>query len=227
MKDGKLVLGYMPEGTGTMYPFDATFDRSVNLVEKGFDGVDAIVLWGGSDIAPEYYKQKPHRFNEKQHGPSERDRREWNAMKYAKIHNIPIIGVCRGAQFLCVASGGSLVQHVSGHTGGKHNLMFTDAKTPMMETTSCHHQMLYPWRTDYQLLAWAAPRKSLIYQGENERELTECAEHLEPEVVYFPKTRGLAIQGHPEWMNEDEPFVDWCNKMVRTLLLNQPEEALV
>lgn len=227
MRNGKLILGYMPGGTGTMYPFNATFHYAVDLTKDGFDGVDAIAIWGGTDVAPEYYNEKPHKFNQNQYGASERDKREWAAMKYAKIHGIPIIGICRGAQFLCVASGGSLIQHISGHTGHPHGLMFADNAEPLMETTSCHHQMMYPWKTDYQLLAWAAPRKSFIYQGEDDKENVQAANYLEPEVVYFPKTRGLAIQGHPEWMDDDAPFVQYCNRMVRKLLLNQPEEALV
>jgi gamma-glutamyl-gamma-aminobutyrate hydrolase PuuD len=220
--NGKLILGYMPGGTGTMRPFNQTFDIAHDVTIRGFDNVDALVLWGGEDICPSYYNQKPHSENDKQNGPSSRDKREWAAMKYARMHNIPIIGVCRGAQFLCVFSEGTLVQHVNGHQCGTHMLEFADDSLPKMSTTSCHHQMMYPWETDYQLLAWnARPNRSTVYEGENDREITGCVAKVEPEVVYFPKTRGLAIQGHPEWMQDTEPFVQYCNRMVQELLLGQ------
>lgn len=99
--NGELVLGYMPEGTGTAYPFNQVFKKHHDLTKEGFDNVDAIVLWGGGDISPFYYKEKAHSKTQNQGGPSQRDINEWKAMVYAKIHNIPIIGVCRGAQFLC------------------------------------------------------------------------------------------------------------------------------
>jgi len=35
------------------------------------------------------------------------------------------------------------------------------------------------------------------------------------EVVYYPKTKSLCIQPHPEWMKQDSPFVQWINKFIR------------
>ncbi len=224
--NGKLVLGYMPDGTGSVYPFNATFSYGQNLMEKGFDNVDAIVLWGGEDIHPSYYHERPHSRTQNQHGKSRRDINEWKAMKYALVNKIPIIGVCRGAQFLCVFSGGSLVQHTTGHVGmGDHNLLFAD-RSDLMATTSCHHQMMAPWRTDYQLLAWSSSRLSDRYEGEDNKEIPNIHTKFEPEVVYFPKTRGLAIQGHPEWMEQTDPFVMYCNEMVQELLIKKQEPML-
>lgn len=216
MINGKLILGYMPDGTGSVYPFNQVFNSGVNLLRSGFDGVDAIVLWGGEDISPFYYKEKAHSKTQNQGGPSQRDINEWKAMVYAKIHNIPIIGVCRGAQFLCVFSGGKLVQHVTGHHS-EHNVMTVDDK--MMSTSSCHHQMMYPWKTDYQLLAWTTMKLSSVYQDQDDLEIADMANKYEPEVVYFPKTRGLAIQGHPEWMAAEDEFVLWCNEKIESLLM--------
>lgn len=221
--NGKLILGYMPDGTGTMYPFNSVFNYSQNILRQGFDNVDALVLWGGEDISPTYYAQKAHSRNQNQHGPSKRDINEWKAMKYAKMNGIPIIGVCRGAQFLCVFSGGSLIQHVTGHHG-EHNVMTPDGHT-LMETSSCHHQMMCPWKTDYQLLAWTPTKLSSCYEDQDDLEIPTMLSHVEPEVVFFPKTRGLAIQGHPEWMATTDPFVQWCNEKVVELLLTELEEV--
>ena len=225
-RNGKLILGYMPMGTGEVFPFNAVFDYGQNIMQKGFDDVDAIVLWGGTDIHPSYYKEVAHPRNEKYNQPvSVRDENEWKAMKYAYANNIPIIGVCRGAQFLCAFSGGRLIQHTTGHHG-PHNVMFSD-RTGIMQTSSCHHQMMFPWvkGVDYQLLAWSSSNLSSCYQDQYGAEIPEMAGRWEPEVVYFPKTRGLAIQGHPEWMEQIDPFVQYCNEKVETLLINTKEEA--
>jgi gamma-glutamyl-gamma-aminobutyrate hydrolase PuuD len=214
MRDAQLVLGYMPFGTGEVFPFDQTFGIGVNLLEEGFDDVDAIVIWGGTDISSSYYKEKPHSMNQNRVGqPSQRDINEWKAMKYAYSHDIPIIGVCRGAQFLCVFSGGTLVQHVTGHVGCDHDVVTSEGE--IMETSSCHHQMMFPYNLhNYELLAWSNEGRSTVYQGEGDVEIEAMKHRAEAEVVYFPQTKGLAIQGHPEWMKADAPFVKWCNRMV-------------
>ncbi len=139
-------------------------------------------------------------------------------MKYAKANKIPIIGVCRGAQALCVFAGGKLVQHVTGHASGNHYVTTTDGE--ILLTTSCHHQMMYPWDIDYELLAWSSDSKSTMYLGEDNKPL-KADGFCEPEVVYFPRVRGLAIQGHPEWMGANDEFVHYCNDLVCKYLLEE------
>jgi gamma-glutamyl-gamma-aminobutyrate hydrolase PuuD len=80
--------------------------------------LDALVLSGGSDIDPERYEQQPH-----QHTKVVRPwRDEWELrlLKHALDGNLPVLGVCRGAQLLNVALGGTLDQHLPdtvGHAG--------------------------------------------------------------------------------------------------------------
>jgi len=219
----KLTLGYLPHGTGTLYPFNAVFDNGVNLLKHGWDGVDAICLWGGEDISSSYYGEKPHRYNQNSSGiPSQRDKDEWKAMIHAKIHGIPIIGVCRGAQFLCAFAGGKLIQHTTGHHSN-HDVMTNTGEVFMV--SSCHHQMMYPWDVkDHKLLAWSREGRSTCYEGENNVNIKDCVKP-EVEAVYFPSVNGLAIQGHPEWCGEEERFVEWCNEMVCEYLIK--EEVVV
>jgi len=144
-------------------------------------------------------------------------------MTQAKQLGIPIIGVCRGAQFLCVFAGGKLIQHTNGHHS-THNVLTSDGK--LMSTSSCHHQMMYPIGVrDYQLLAWSQHKRSTCYEGEDNKPILAMNEEREPEVIYFPGVRGLAIQGHPEWMDDEEPFVRWCNSKVEELLLTENVNA--
>jgi gamma-glutamyl-gamma-aminobutyrate hydrolase PuuD len=84
------------------------------------DRLDAVVLSGGPDVAPARYGAAPHPST----GTSrpDRDAAETAVLHRALERGLPVLGVCRGAQLMNVALGGTLVQHVPdavGHTG--HN----------------------------------------------------------------------------------------------------------
>lgn len=217
MLNGKLCLGFCPQGTGTVYPFNEIFPVGKNLNE-GFEGVDAVVLWGGEDIHPSYYDESPHSMNQARHyeTPSKRDKFEWKVMAHCYMEGIPIIGVCRGAQFLCAFAGGYLIQHVDGHS--TDHLVTTNDKREF-KVTSCHHQMMYPYEVEHELLAWSSSKRSNVYEGAGSIKNSHMETLPEPEVVYFPRVRGLAIQGHPEWAAKDSTFVSYVNEMVRSRLL--------
>lgn len=211
-----MKLGYMPDGTGAGYPFEELFTETVNVMDHGFDDIAALLLWGGEDISTIYYDEPPHIQTQNKGLPSPRDVHEWTAMKYAYHNRIPIIGVCRGAQFLCVFAGGKLIQHVVGHHGD-HAVNTEDGRS--MITSSCHHQMMYPFDVNHEMLAWSSKNLSNIYEDGEGNEIPKMKARVEPEVVYFPKVRGLAIQGHPEWMKSNSEFVKYCRELVTQYLL--------
>lgn len=220
------TLAYSPFGNGhSIYPFDEIFDNAVDAYAHGFDNADAFLLWGGTDIHPSYYNEAPHRFSQAPALPSNRDVWEWNAMKACKARGIPIIGVCRGAQFMCAFAGGKLIQHVSGHDRGYHNVVTADGD--VFAVTSAHHQMLDLTGTTHELIAWTPSNLSAVYYGsKNETpphllQQMQNAKFKEPEIVYFPEFRGLAIQGHPEWAGVEEEFVKETNRLVVEYLFNE------
>jgi len=214
-----MKLGYCPIGKGdSIAPFNRVFNEHHDIEKHGFTGVDAVVFWGGTDISPTLYNHDFHPTSQASRGQlSARDYFEWSAMKYCTLHNIPMIGVCRGAQMVCAFAGGYLIQHVHGHQSD-HFLTTTDGDT--FRTTSCHHQMMYPYNIPHKLLAWSTENRSTIYEGEIGEDLSDrMAARKEPEVVYFPTVRGLAIQGHPEWAIGSE-FSEYCNEKIQEKLFN-------
>ena len=192
-------------------PF-AFFDKTIPIgdiskIDEKVPGV--VVIWGGEDISPSIYGQKPNKYMSKRTEElSHRDILEIEAAKLAIRNNWPIIGVCRGAQLMCALSGGSLVQHVNGHHGN-HFIKTYDDQT--IRTNSIHHQMMNLVGTEYEMIAWSEEKQSDKYYGENEQEL-----HIpiEPEIVFFPKTNALAIQGHPEYLTPKNQFVQYCLKQI-------------
>ena len=84
------------------------------------DRVDAVLLSGGRDVAPDRYGADPHPAGGVAH--PDRDVAELAVLDRALELGLPVLGVCRGAQLLNVAFGGTLHQHlpdVVGHDG--HN----------------------------------------------------------------------------------------------------------
>ncbi|OIJ86923.1 gamma-glutamyl-gamma-aminobutyrate hydrolase [Streptomyces sp. MUSC 14] len=76
--------------------------------------VDGLVVAGGPDVDPARYgaARSPRT------GPPapERDAWELALIDAALAAGVPMLGVCRGMQLLNVALGGTLVQHLDGHT---------------------------------------------------------------------------------------------------------------
>lgn len=219
----ELTLGYCSGNGGSIQPFDRTFNYAVDVAKNGFAHVDAVILWGGTDIHPSFYGQKPHRTSGASVHISERDLFERNVVKYCVAHQIPLIGVCRGAQLLCALAGGSLAQDVRGHTM-THSVNSHDFGT--FKVTSSHHQMMNPFtnKVPHVMLAWSDPHLSNRYEEEEEhKNNTELMQNHEPEIVYFPGINGLAIQGHPEWSINSQ-FADICNTLVLSYLFNYTEK---
>jgi putative glutamine amidotransferase len=72
--------------------------------------LDGICLSGGPDLDPENYGADPHA----ELGPTEPDldRFELGVARVADAQGVPILAICRGAQALNVARGGTLHQHL-------------------------------------------------------------------------------------------------------------------
>jgi len=157
------------------------------------DGVGLVGFGGGADIHPSLY----HSNNVASmvgNATSARDELEQLLFAECVKRKIPMFGICRGAQLVCALSGGKLVQDVEGH-GGMHTLTLDDGS--MLPMTSAHHQMMYPWEIPHKLIGWTKPKsREYVHDIPNYQQPT-----CDPEVVYFPTTNSLAVQGHPEWMD--------------------------
>lgn len=90
---------------------------SPDAVAAVLQGVDALVITGGADLDPAQYGQHPHPDND---DPKPvRDEWELELVTGAMSLDMPVLGICRGAQVLNVARGGNLIQHVPEVVGNK------------------------------------------------------------------------------------------------------------
>lgn len=191
------------------------FDETIGICSPSqlrSDG--ALVLHGGEDISPSIYGQKASKYTHATNTPSSRDKDELAFIKRAVELGIPIIGICRGAQLLCAVAGGTLIQDVTGHNWGKHDLV--DHNGFVTLTNSIHHQMMNPHGSKHTIIAWS-PTMSKHYLGEGGNQLANI--EVEPEIVYFPELRAIGIQGHPEYLPINNPFVQYCTRKVEEYVL--------
>ncbi|MGW4212609.1 gamma-glutamyl-gamma-aminobutyrate hydrolase family protein [Lentzea sp. NPDC004789] len=86
--------------------------------------LDGLVLAGGADLDPATYGAEPHPLTGEPR--RDRDEAEFALAEAALKLDLPVLGVCRGMQVLNVALGGTLHQHVEGHTEGQGVFGHTD-----------------------------------------------------------------------------------------------------
>ena len=172
----------------------------VNEIAERFDG---FLFAGGPDIDPVIYSLKRHELCEE---PSkERDRCEKALFEKVVKTSKPIMGICRGHQFINVMCGGTLYQDI------------TDEADP-----NIHHRMdepynrvahkvsIYPDTPLYKLLK----EKEIGVNSCHHQAICELAPCLDPmalspdgfvESFYMPGMRYLqGYQWHPEKFAEDE-----------------------
>ena len=88
------------------------------IAGRVLDSLHALVITGGYDLDPAAYDQQPHPTTDQPR--SARDAWEFALLEGALQRGLPVLGICRGAQVLNVALGGTLHQHlpeVIGHGG--------------------------------------------------------------------------------------------------------------
>ncbi len=198
---------------------------------------DLVCFTGGEDVDPSLYKAKRH--------PTtffdvDRDKKEQDAWHQAIELGVPIIGICRGSQFSCVMSGGDLIQNM--RHPQRHKIKTYDGFS--ISVTSSHHQSQYPWllpADEYKILGWThclsndheggsleemclgkgglAPEK-LKEMGLTESEMEDLPE---VEIAFYPKSKALAIQSHPEWdfassMTDERNSILYFQRLLSKLL---------
>lgn len=175
---------------------------------------DVLIIHGGADISPSLYGKGRSSRGWGRLEPSRRDAQEWALMQRAKELNIPIIGICRGAQMMCALEGGHLIQDIDNHSG--MHLVTTKDNAAFM-TNSIHHQQLVP-AGNYELIAWTPPRSKKYWDVTEKGEDTCLPVNplgLDPEFVYYPGIKGFAIQWHPEMMQVTSPANIYVNQFIK------------
>jgi putative glutamine amidotransferase len=182
------------------------------VVSRVLDGLDGLIVTGGRDVDPARYGQDPHPSTDV---PSqERDAWEDALLRGAIDRELPFLGICRGAQVLNVALGGTLNQHLPELVGSSRYQLgdgnFNDvpieveAGSELSELVGAgvtgkvyHHQSID--RVGAGLSVTARSADGVI-------------EAVELESVPF----GLAVQWHPEQTPDDLRLFEGLVEAART-----------
>lgn len=211
----KFILEITPAGCDSPFNKYGIHTTDDKLLKSDPASIRLVVFTGGADITPELYGEKAGRYT---HFNAQRDLYETKMFKLALEHKIPMVGICRGSQFLCVMSGGRLVQDITGH-GGLHTIR--THRGDIITCNSTHHQMQRPSDTA-RILAVAEPRRSTHYHDGNNQPI-EMEQEIE--AVYYPNINALGIQWHPEWLSRPDnpayPSFLYAQQLVEEFLLPQ------
>jgi putative glutamine amidotransferase len=99
-------------GVGVLIPPQPLEAEEATRILASLDG---LVICGGWDIDPSRYGQQPS--DKMEETDSLRDETEMTLLGAALKLDMPVLGICRGAQMLNVHLGGTLHQHVPDVTG--------------------------------------------------------------------------------------------------------------
>ncbi len=184
---------------------------------------DVVLFTGGEDVHPDLYGEPMgnHTFSN-----FKRDVYESVEFQKAQDFGKHIIGICRGSQFVCVKSGGRLVQHQD-NPHYIHPIKVGNGKKEIL-ITSTHHQAQYPYDMPHgecKVIGWTEGISPFHLNGFNEPICKESELFREVEIAFYPKTKALGIQGHPEmmWSRRDsykETF-DYLHELLDKHLNNQ------
>lgn len=164
--------------------------------------IDAILLIGGCDPNPLFWGESPHKTLGKVN--PNRDKYEINVVKTAFKNDIPLFGICRGAQIMNVALGGTLFQDISLAPSDLKHMQSAPTSFPTHGIFLNLPSLLYTlWQKYYnevnsfhhQAIDLVPPPLSVCAKSPDG--LTEAIECCE-------KTFFLGVQWHPELMSEDE-----------------------
>ncbi|WP_306328701.1 gamma-glutamyl-gamma-aminobutyrate hydrolase family protein [Streptomyces venezuelae] len=131
-------------GIAVMLPPDAPATAAAVVAR-----LDGLVVAGGADVEPARYGAE----RDPRTGPPARERDAWELalIDAAIAAGTPLLGICRGMQLLNVARGGTLVQHLDGHTEavgviGRHAVKpvpgsrYASLVPELTEVPTYHHQ---------------------------------------------------------------------------------------
>jgi putative glutamine amidotransferase len=170
--------------------------------DQVLDVLDALVVTGGADIDPARYGAARHPTTDP--ARTDRDAGELLLVRGALARDLPLLGICRGAQMMAIAAGGTLIQDLPellGHSGHRETL----------GTYSSHNARLAPGSRLVEVLGGSDVKVNAHHHQavSDPGSLTACAwaddgtiEAVEDASLRF----ALGVQWHPEFLEDQRLF---------------------
>jgi gamma-glutamyl-gamma-aminobutyrate hydrolase PuuD len=198
---------------GDRYGFNNWLGRAgCRFVDEPLEA-DFVVFTGGSDVSPKLYGAAAIA---ETCASADRDNEDIELYHLCEENGVPMLGICRGAQFLWTRQGGSLYQDIDGHNDGEHEILcFSDRKK--YRASSVHHQMCKPESLrGFKLLA-----NSVISTKRKTDIITHTGPTSDFEIYVFPEKAILGIQGHPEYAGYPN-YSELCIRLIDEYIYDNP-----
>ena len=205
-----LHLSEYPKGIAAVGGLPVQLTRDADPVDM-VGRLDGLVMTGGADPDPTLYGEDRH----PDLGETERDRDDWElALIHAALERrLPMLCVCRGAQLLNIALGGTLVQHLD--EADAHALWTT------LRSDRCHVVKVSAGSRLAELYGDSIATNSLHHQAvENPGHGVVVTGRADDGVIEGFELDGrpevLAVQWHPEMLAEQpDPAFAWLVDQAR------------
>ena len=176
-----------------------------------WDALDGILFTGGGDISPARGAYDKDDKGEPAGISDARDDFEIRAFHAAKERELPMLGICRGCQFLNYAHGGVTLKDIAeaGFTENHRVLPFGVALHPIVPVEGTLVGSWLEGRTgvaSHHHQAVKTPGKGLIVSARSPEGVIEAIEHENGRVI--------GLQFHPERTGWKEPF-EWLANLAR------------
>lgn len=193
-------------------PVLLTMEQELEEIPKILERLDCILLPGGPDVSPLLYGENPIR--EVTYSVEAQDRFEIELVRQCVKMNKPILGICRGAQVINVALGGTLYQDIYAQAGAtlchqqdmklrseRTHTISVEAGTLLQKLLGCtdiavnsyHHQAVRTLGEGLKASAWS---KDGILEGFEGTQAPILAVQFHPENLsrLFPEFQALFNQ---------------------------------
>jgi putative glutamine amidotransferase len=196
-------------GLGVMLPPQQSDGKEVDELVRRLDG---LIVTGGSDLNPSRYGQELSPAHEG--FDDARDEWEDTLLRAAFAQEIPVLGICRGAQMINVHCGGTLHQHLPEVVGHDRYRKPGQSFTPEPITVSPNTLLATIFRGDDAVSGMVQHHQAIDTVGEG-LVLSACG--FDGTVQGIERPGGswcVAVQWHPEEDASDDrlvrAFVEEC-----------------
>jgi gamma-glutamyl-gamma-aminobutyrate hydrolase PuuD len=168
------------------------WERSGFALTKSLKDADIVNFLGGADVSPDLYGEKKLTVT---HNSPQRDAIEKEVFEACQELGTFNVGICRGGQFLNVMNGGRMWQDVDNHCRPHIATDIASGRTYWVSST--HHQMMRP--TEEAIILMVAEEMTHAVAAEEQWITGSPRETKDIEAVFYPTTRSLCFQPHPEF----------------------------
>jgi gamma-glutamyl-gamma-aminobutyrate hydrolase PuuD len=196
--------------------FAEMFMRAGCTKARSIDEADLVVFCGGVDVDPRLYGEVPH--PETNPPDVEREIDDIGVFIECVEAGVPMLGICRGAQFGHVMHKGKLYQDVDNHYGD-HSMWDVRKEERIDCISSVHHQMVLSNKSNGMELIATSNESRERWRNPND---SERGPNPDIEAFFYRDTMFLGMQGHPEYSGY-AAYTKWALDAINDYIICNPD----